>query len=109
MKRGPFIFDCSTIINNMSGNFSFVKDEGDREYLEDAYRAMESTRGSWKIMKNLSDSDFKKLVGAEGYPPLARVCEKIVSDHSGNTFFWTFIRIRAIAVNGWDGFLEEYS
>jgi len=46
----------------MSGNFSFVKDEGDRGYLEDAYRAMESTRGSWKIMKKSNDSLIKRFL-----------------------------------------------
>jgi hypothetical protein len=92
-----------------AGNFSFVKKASNREYLEDAYKAMEGVDGSWKMLKGLSDSDFKKFVGLEGYPPMARVCEKILSDHSGTTFFWTFHKIRAIAVNGWDGFVEEYS
>jgi len=92
-----------------SGNFSFVKKASNREYLEDAYKAMEGVDGSWKMLKDLSDSDFKNFVGLEGYPPMARVCEKILSDHSGSTFFWTFHKIRAIAVNGWDGFVEEYS
>ena len=109
MKVRPFIFDCTTIVNKMPGDFSFMKDKNGRNYLENAYQAMESTRGSWKLLKGLSDADFKKFVGLEGYPPMGRVCEKILTDHSGSTFFWTFHKIRAIAVNGWDGFVEEYS
>ena len=89
-----------------AGDFSFVKDPIGREYLEDAYRAMESKRGSWDIMKSISDKDFKHF---ENYRPLKRVLESLTSSHTGNTGFWTFHKIRAIAVNGWDEFVKEYS
>ena len=106
MNGGLFVFDCSTIKNKMRGDFSFVKNTSDRNALEDAFRSMEEVRGSWEMMKTISDADFNNF---ERYRPLKRILERVKHDHTGNTGFWTFHKIRAIAVNGWDGFVEEYS
>ena len=94
-----------------AGNFSFVKKVHDREYLEDAYKAMESASGSWKMLKEMNDNNFHDFTGLEGYAPMSEVLDKLVllGEHSGSTFYWTFHKMRAIAVNGWDGFVEEYS
>jgi hypothetical protein len=42
---------------------------------------------------------------------MSEVLDKLVlsEEHSGSTFYWTFHKMRAIAVKGWDGFVEEYS
>jgi hypothetical protein len=94
-----------------AGNFSFVKKASNREYLEDAYKAMEGVEGSWKMLKEMSDSDFKNFVGLEGYPPMNTVVDNLAlyNEYSGTIMFWVFHKMRAIAVNGWDGFIEEYS
>jgi hypothetical protein len=94
-----------------AGNFSFVQKASNREYLEDAYKAMESTRGSWKILKEMSDATFRDFTGPEGYTPMNTVLDKLAlyNDYSGSLMFWVFHKMRAIAVNGWGGFVEEYS
>jgi hypothetical protein len=33
----------------------------------------------------------------------------LYNDYSGSIMFWVFHKMRAIAVNGWGGFVEEYS
>jgi hypothetical protein len=33
----------------------------------------------------------------------------LYNEYSGTIMFWVFHKMRAIAVNGWDGFIEEYS
>jgi len=94
-----------------AGNFSFVKKESSREYLEDAYKAMESVSGSWRMLRVMSDNNFHDFTGPEGYAPMSEVLDNLVlsGEHSGSTIYWTFHKMRAIAVNGWDGFVEEYS
>lgn len=94
-----------------AGNFSFVKKASNREYLEDAYKAMESVRGSWKMLKEMSDDTFRDFTGPEGYTPMNKVMDKLAlyNDYSGTIMFWVFHKMRAIAVNGWDEFVKEYS
>lgn len=94
-----------------AGNFSFVQKASNREYLEDAYKAMESVRGSWKMLKEMSDDTFRDFTGPEGYAPMNKVLDKLAlyNDYSSTIMFWVFHKMRAIAVNGWDGFVEEYS
>jgi hypothetical protein len=94
-----------------AGNFSFVQKASNREYLEDAYKAMESVRGSWKMLKEMSDDTFRDFTGPEGYTPMNKVMDKLAlyNDYSSTIMFWVFHKMRAIAVNGWDGFVEEYS
>ena len=94
-----------------TGNFSFVQKASNREYLEDAYKAMESVRGSWKMLKEMSDDTFRDFTGPEGYTPMNKVIDKLAlyNDYSSTIMFWVFHKMRAIAVNGWDGFIKEYS
>lgn len=94
-----------------AGNFSFVQKASNREYLEDAYKAMESVRGSWKMLKEMSDDTFRDFTGPEGYAPMNKVLDKLAlyNDYSSTIMFWVFHKMRAIAVNGWDGFVDEYS
>jgi hypothetical protein len=94
-----------------AGNFSFVKKASSREYLEDAYKAMEGVDGSWKMLRNMSDDTFRDFTGPEGYAPMNTVVDNLAlyNDYSGSIMFWVFHKMRAIAVNGWDGFVEEYS
>ena len=94
-----------------TGNFSFVQKASNREYLEDAYKAMESVRGSWKMLKEMSDDTFRDFTGPEGYTPMNKVMDKLAlyNDYSSTIMFWVFHKMRAIAVNGWDGFVKEYS
>lgn len=94
-----------------AGNFSFVKKASNREYLEDAYKAMEGVRGSWKMLKEMSDDTFRNFTGPEGYTPMNKVMDKLAlyNDYSSTIMFWVFHKMRAIAVNGWDRFVEEYS
>ena len=94
-----------------AGNFSFVQKASNREYLEDAYKAMESIRGSWKMLKEMSDDTFRDFTGPEGYAPMNKVLDKLAlyNDYSSTIMFWVFHKMRAIAVNGWDGFVDEYS
>ena len=94
-----------------AGNFSFVQKASNREYLEDAYKAMESVRGSWKMLKEMSDDTFRDFTGPEGYAPMNKVMDKLAlyNDYSSTIMFWVFHKMRAIAVNGWDGFVDEYS
>jgi len=94
-----------------AGNFSFVKKASSREYLEDAYKAMEGVDGSWKMLSNMSDDTFRDFTGSEGYAPMNTVVDNLAlyNDYSGSIMFWVFHKMRAIAVNGWGGFVEEYS
>ena len=94
-----------------AGNFSFVKKASNREYLEDAYKAMEGVDGSWKMLKEMSDDMFRDFTGPEGYTPMNTVVDNLAlyNDYSGTIMFWVFHKMRAIAVDGWDRFVEEYS
>ena len=94
-----------------AGNFSFVKKVSNREYLEDAYKAMDAVDGSWKMLRDMSDETFRDFTGPEGYTPMNRVVDNLAlyNDYSASIMFWVFHKMRVIAVNGWGGFLEEYS
>ena len=92
------------------GNFSFVKREDNRFILEDAFQAMEQVRGSWKIVKEMSDETYNKFVGGRGDLPMDRVMDRLMyAEHSGSTINWVFNWIRTIAVSGWDEFVTKFT
>jgi hypothetical protein len=95
-------------MSHPTGNFSFIENPDDRYKLEDAYQAIDSVRGGWALLKKMSDEEFDRYISGKSVPSMNRINNNLkYSGHSGNTIFWTFVRMRKIAVEGWDAFITQ--
>ena len=86
------------------GDFSFA-DEFEREMLEDAYHAVDSTN-SWEAMKGDPGPDgFMFSINAYMKPINAALK---YNDHSGGSYAFTMRQMQSIARNGWDVYVSRY-
>ena len=91
---------------NAPGDFSFMTEPMERHFLEDAYKAVDST-GMWEcIAKDPGEGGFMfsqapelKTIGA---------AMKHYDDHSGASFGWTMRVMQAIAQKGWYVWVSDY-
>ena len=88
------------------GDFSFVIEKMEATFLEDAYKAVEST-GMWEYVA--------KDPGGGGFmfcedPELRTIGKamKYHDDHSGASFAMTIRTMQYISKNGWEAYVAEY-
>jgi hypothetical protein len=97
---------CTYALSKMLGDFSFIKCEHTREMLDDAYKAI-TIAEAWNSMK--------KDPGSGGY--IFSNHDYIISinkhmkytGHSGASYAFTMRAMQAIAVYGWNKFVENNS
>lgn len=95
-------------MSHPTGNFSIIENPNDRYILEDAYQAIDSVRGGWAVLKKMTDEEFTRYASGGNVPSMNPIESRLkYRDHNGNTIFWTFVRMRKIAVDGWDAFVKQ--
>jgi hypothetical protein len=88
-------------------DFSFIKDESSRFYIENAYNAVSSVDGGWEFMKTFTPEDKKGFMFST-HPMLTKIGEKLDDGHSGSSYGWTMRNIEYIAKHGIDAFKAKY-
>ncbi len=89
-------------------DFSFIKDESSRYYIEDAYKAVSSVDGGWEFLKNYTPDEGRGFMFSS-HPTLGKISEKLDVGHSGSSYGWVMRNVEYIAKNGLDSFKAKFA
>ena len=96
------------------GDFSFIEDPLDRQFLADAFHAVESVPGGWAALmpEPPAGEGFMFSVGAAG-SARSQIDDiinhsPIGSGHSGYSYAMTMRQMQGIARLGWNGWVQTY-
>jgi hypothetical protein len=91
------------------GDFSFVENNMDRTFYEDAYSAITNTDGGWDFLKTNSPPHGKGFM-TWSHPTLDKITNNMnqIGNHSGASFALTMRAMESIAKNDWSTWVTNY-
>ncbi len=84
-------------------DFSFIKDDSSRYYVQDAYNAISAVDGGWAFLKEFIPAANEGFMFSR-HPMLDKINALLDDGHSGASYGWTMRQMEHIAKYG----LEEY-
>ena len=87
----------------MEVDFSFIRDDATRYFVEDAYKAVSSIGGAWDFLKSYTPAENNGFMFSSD-PMLDKIGAKLDQAHSGASYGYTMRQMEYIAKNG----LEAY-
>jgi hypothetical protein len=87
----------------MEVDFSFIRDDATRYFVEDAYKAVSSIEGGWDFLKSYTPAENSGFMFSSD-PMLDKIGAKLDQAHSGASYGYTMRQMEYIAKNG----LEAY-
>lgn len=87
----------------MEVDFSFIRDNATRYFVEDAYKAVSSIEGAWDFLKSYTPAENNGFMFSSD-PMLDKIGAKLDQAHSGASYGYTMRQMEYIAKNG----LEVY-
>lgn len=102
--------NISVVHNTITpGDFSFVVNEKERLYYEDAYNAISNTKGGWDFLKSLNSSNDKGPYFWSN-PILFKITNnmKLFDNYSGGSFALIMRTMERLAKMGWNDWVSDY-
>lgn len=87
------------------GDFSFIRDELSRRYVEDVYQAITKAE-AWDLMKEEPEAGKGYMFTSNPLYKLIQNRMEYYGDHSGSSYGWTMRQAQFIAQKGWNAYVE---
>ncbi len=84
-------------------DFSFLKDNMSRYFVEDAYKAVSAVDGGWAFLKEFVPKENEGFMFSRD-PMLDQINAKLDDGHSGASYGWTMRQMEYIAKHGLEAF-----
>ncbi len=89
-------------------DFSFIKDETTRFYIQDAYNVVSAVDGGWEFLRTFP-SDVKTSFMFSQHPMVHKFARQMYNGHSGASFGCTLRAMEVIAKQGFAEFRKIYN
>lgn len=90
------------------GDFSFIRDESSRRYVQDVYEAVRSAE-LWDLMKEEPEAGKGFMFSSDPRYKLIQERMKCYPEHSGSSYGWTMRQAQFIAQNGWTEYVKAWT